>query len=241
MSNINDPTKTPRRIHLYSPAVDFIDTRLPQLHPVFEHTEAIYDENINQYVIDSQVRVSSSNSGPMAPPIGLRQALTAPTHVSRTQGSESPISAPSMPRCSQPTSRQLPPKVEDMKFWGPMWPKAMSRLRKTAEASGRKDKGFSIREAKTWEDITNVINRAHEEYVGLVQGHSNIGGRAKHLFRSSGERVATPLQQITKVLPNHPIATPVLGAVNLLMNVRCLRLKYPPSSLLPFSRFPRAG
>jgi hypothetical protein len=59
-------------------------------------------------------------------------------------------------------------------------------------------------------------------------------GKCKRYGRRIGERVASLLQQIIKVVPNHPVATPVLGAVNLLMNVRSLHPTSPPHlSLLP--------
>ncbi|KAK5637229.1 hypothetical protein RRF57_012942 [Xylaria bambusicola] len=209
-------------ICLHSPAVDFINTRLPKYHPIFEHPDAVYDEDMNKFVIKISDKTGALDYSPMALVTGPSEAVTVFSNAALAQV-QVPINSSQaallqLPR--QITTRQLPPDVVAMKFWQPIWPKAIACLEETAEAAGRIEKGFSIRNANTWEDIKTVLDQARMKYDGLRRDgrwdHGCIARLIGH-GRRVGETVATPVQQIIKLVPSHPVATPVLGAVDLLM------------------------
>lgn len=214
MSDASLPGGSAPPIRLQTPAVDFIDNRLPRYHPAFEYQERFHDGNGNRLVAISSGWSSPTSSNHTVSFVPSDQAAKSQDLV-----------CPAMlsPRPSQQSARQLPPNIEDMTFWGSIWPKAMGRLRETPEASGRKDKGFSIREAEKWADVTNTLNRARDKYNGIrTDGkyYHKVLGKIKRSSRRVGETVATPLQQVIKVVPSHPIATPVLGTLDLLIKVR---------------------
>lgn len=205
-----------------SAAVDFVDTRLPRYHPVFVDPGDTYNNFPDHLVVRAQAQTASPDA--IIGPLDRRsRSATAPVHVSRAQelpGKSLELPSPGI----LPTpERPLPPDVEAMKFWKSIWPKAMARLNETKEAPGRQEKGFSIRKAEAWKDVDQALIRAREEYdyVGLKGSwRRKVFGKIKKRGRDLGENVAGPVKQIIKVVPNHDIATPVLGAVNLLMNVR---------------------
>ncbi|KAF3765640.1 hypothetical protein M406DRAFT_88481 [Cryphonectria parasitica EP155] len=190
MAGSSDFTVTERRIRLHSPAIDFIDTILPRYHAISEHPDIVCDGVSKKFA-----------------------AVVAPVDATggRTQAAITP----------QLAVRQLPTEVEDMKFWEPIWPKAIARLKETVEAPHRKEKGCSIRETKTWAEIQEVLERARNEYEGIKTSpklYQKVFKKVKGQGRLWSEKVATPVQQFIKIMPNHPVANPVLGAVNLLMN-----------------------
>ncbi|KAK1530755.1 uncharacterized protein CCOS01_05858 [Colletotrichum costaricense] len=211
MSDTSRPGGSALPIRLQTPVVDFIDNRLPRYHPAFEYPERFHDGNGNRLVAISSGWSSPTSSNHTVPFVPSDQAakskdLACPAVLS--------------PRPSQQAARPLPPSIEDMTFWGLIWPKAMDRLRETPEASGREDKGFSIREAEKWADVTNTLDRARDKYNGIRTDdkcYHKVLGKIKRSSRRVGETVATPLQQVIKVVPSHPIATPVLGTLDLLL------------------------
>ncbi|KAI0508926.1 hypothetical protein F5B22DRAFT_658718 [Xylaria bambusicola] len=222
MSGAGGSAESTSSIRLHSPAVDFIDTRLSKYHPVFQHPDAAYDEDMDKFVIKIPDKTGLSVYGPMALVTGPDKAATALSNTAPTQV-HPPINSPqtvSFQLSRQITTRQLPPDVVAMEFWQPIWPKAIARLEETAEAAGRIEKGFSIRNANTWEDIKTVLDRARMKYDGLGRDSKWDHGCIARLIghgRRVGETVASPVQQIIKLVPSHPVATPVLGAVDILM------------------------
>lgn len=213
MSDATRPGGPALPIRLQTPAVDFIDNRLPRYHPAFEHPERFHGEDGNQLIA-----IGSDWSSPTT--FDHTTSFVPSDQAAKSQDLVGP--AMLSPRPSQQAARPLPPSIEDMRFWESIWPKAIDRLSETPEAPGRKDKGFSIRGAKKWADVTNTLNRARDKYNGTKADGSRyhtVLGKIKRSGRRVGETVATPLQQAIKVVPNHPIATPVLGAVDLLIKV----------------------
>lgn len=105
----------------------------------------------------------------------------------------------------------------------------MDRLKETKEAPSREEKGFSIRKAKAWKDVEEALAKAREEYEYFGPNGSRrrkFFGKIKKRGRDLGDIAAGPVKQIVKVVPSNDIASPVLGAVNLLMNV-CSSIPQP--------------
>ncbi|KAI1108258.1 hypothetical protein F5Y14DRAFT_457230 [Nemania sp. NC0429] len=223
MSSANSSAVSVSPLRLRPAAIDFVNTRLPRYHSVFEHPDAEYDENTNRFVRKIQDEAPGSDPGRMALRVRPNPVPTATLNATKAQALQATMGLLQTVPLRYPPQlapRQLPPEVADMKFWEPIWPKAMAHLQQTAGATGRIEKGFGIREASAWKDVTTVLDRARKKYEGFA--HDGMFHRALGRIRRGGRRAAdtfaSPLQQIIKVVPNHPIATPVLGAVNLLMN-----------------------
>jgi hypothetical protein len=100
------------------PAADFIDTRLPRYHSVFEHPDTAYAENTNQFVIKIRDKASGLDSGPMALIIRPDEAVTAPSNAAGAQVQVPMGSLLAVPlQCPpQATIRRLPLEVAAMKF-----------------------------------------------------------------------------------------------------------------------------
>ncbi|KAJ4392293.1 hypothetical protein N0V93_005918 [Gnomoniopsis smithogilvyi] len=207
----------PSRIHLRSPADDFVDTRLPQYHPVFVDPAADFNGGIASGSHPTDSNLDTSFMFTLA---RRGRSATAPIDGSRAQKSLGPSPAVQVSQSAQMTARPLPPKIEAMVFWKVVWPKAMACLRQTKETPDRLRREFSIRKAETWKNIEEVLTRARDEYdhVGRKDGmRRRLFGKMKKRGRDFGDHVAEPIKRLTKLVPDNEIAAPVLGAVNLLL------------------------
>lgn len=127
-----------------------------------------------------------------------------------------------------PPPRQVPAAVSSMKFWESIFPNAMDKLRDSAEtpepkALARSD--FSIRTAATWDEVIEKLEKSQLRYDGTKQG---LLDRLKYRSRKVMD-YTDGVHRIVKVVPDTDIVSPVLAAVNVLLDV-CL------SDSMPFWR-----
>ncbi|KAL7820182.1 hypothetical protein V8C44DRAFT_315695 [Trichoderma aethiopicum] len=177
-------------IHLQPPSVDFIDNRLPQHHGVFRNTNARFDHMLQRYVSD---RTPSTD-----------QALVE----SNANGENSNELAP---LC------QMGDVGDPEKFWGLVFPDAMAAFvaKYPDEPDGINKLGYSIRNQTTWKDINDQLHRARQVYDG---SQKQFRGWCKRTMRKVGDNAAEPATNIISLIPNIEYVSPVLGAVQLLLN-----------------------
>ncbi|KAK8062741.1 hypothetical protein PG997_014838 [Apiospora hydei] len=103
-----------------------------------------------------------------------------------------------------PQSRPTPGSVNEMGFWTEVFPQAMSRLT------------WGIRHLSVWADVQAKLDMARREY-DHYNGQQNIG-KFRRKLRRSLDKAAVPIQQGMKLVPDIEIASPVVGAIDLLVD-----------------------
>lgn len=175
-------------------AVDFIDNRLPKYHPAFMNSTSHYDTEVGKYVPNTQIAVSTESSGAIS-----------------LSNSSKPLDY----EVSSPRPNWT--NIEALKCWNDLFPAALNRLISTSpEPSGRSKSEYSIRQGKNdWNAVYNALENAKAKY----EQSNKVAG----MLRKTGENIA-PVAQALKIAsnmdPGSPYSTPVLGAVNIFLDVR---------------------
>ena len=127
----------------------------------------------------------------------------------------------------------LPPRpvwaeIKDMDFWNAIFVSVMATFKATAEPRGRAKSKYDIRNKNDWDAVYDTLVVARDKY-------QNEGG-AVGWIRKVRRRVANNIgpaveasKMASKIAPNDPIATPVLGAVEVMLDVRRARAHGTPS------------
>jgi hypothetical protein len=179
-------------IHLQPPSVDFIDNRLPAIHDVFRDRDVHYDPVLRRYVENRTI--TDGNVSDAGESLDNSQSLIQSSYSFGDVG-------------------------DSEKFWGLIFPDAMKKfIQEYPNEPKQRDKsGYSIRAQTTWDGVNEQLHKAREVYDGTKQG---FRGRCKRVFRKIGDNTAEPAQNIIKVIPDIDYVSPILGAVQLLLNVR---------------------
>ncbi|OTB15343.1 hypothetical protein K445DRAFT_12109 [Daldinia sp. EC12] len=114
---------------------------------------------------------------------------------------------------------QVPP-VEAMKFWTGILPSAMSQLSEIPEPKGRSDSVYSIRDLSDWKGVNEKLKLARKryEYENKVEGASpGFRNTIRQGARKVLDRSTAPLGQAAQFVPDIDIASPIVGAVKVLL------------------------
>ncbi|KAK1240714.1 hypothetical protein MKX07_006147 [Trichoderma sp. CBMAI-0711] len=186
----SEPASMIPPIHLQPPSVDFIDNRLPQHHGVFRNTHAHFDHMLQRYVSD---RTPSTD-----------QALVESNANGETPNELAPL-------C------QMGDVGDPEKFWGLVFSDAMAAFvtKYPNEPDGVSKLGYSIRNQTTWTGINDQLHKARQVYDG---SQKQFRGWCKRTMRKIGDNAAEPATNMISLIPNIEYVSPVLGAVQLLLN-----------------------
>ncbi|OTA08542.1 hypothetical protein A9Z42_0002450 [Trichoderma parareesei] len=186
----SEPASMIPPIHLQPPSVDFIDNRLPQHHGVFRNTHAHFDHMLQRYVSD---RTPSTD-----------QALVESNANGETPNELAPL-------C------QMGDVGDPEKFWGLVFSDAMAAFvtKYPNEPDGISKLGYSIRNQTTWTGINDQLHKARQVYDG---SQKQFRGWCKRTMRKIGDNAAEPATNMISLIPNIEYVSPVLGAVQLLLN-----------------------
>lgn len=178
-------------VHLQPPSVDFIDNRLPEHHGVFKNTKAHYDPRLQKYVPD-------------------QSTMDGKGVIENQDNDQSPDQ-------TGPIS-QMGDIGDPENFWGLIFSEAIAAF--TSKYPKEPDElnklGYSIRNQTTWKSIYIQLHRARTVYDGTQE---NFQGRCKRALRKIGDNAVEPALNATNLVPNIEYVSPVLGAVQLLLNV----------------------
>lgn len=195
-----DPGPSVSRLIHQPVTVDFIDNRLPRYHPAFTDPPVRYDVMSGQYFPHSQALVPLTKNGTLVAPISGSPALVK--------------------------LDDLPPRPEwadfkAMEFWDAIFSEAMTRFKMTMEPKGRSKTTYNIRDKDNWDEVYDTLETARNKYLkdgGAV-------GWLRKVRRKAADKV-TPIAEVariaSKLCPDSSPGTPVLGAVEVLFEVRQL-------------------
>lgn len=202
MADQSDPdTPSPGpSFRLYSPAVDFIENRLPQYHPAFDTRHVHFDPSRGQF---------------------MASALTPLQNHSMIPQSMSSSSLVVAPSTQAPSPQQLPRPatgaINGMVFWNEMFPLVMEKLKLEPVPSSVTQSDWGIRHLSTWADVQAKLEMARRQY-DFHFGSQHVGSfrrKARSLF----DNHAVTLQQGTRLVPEVDMAKPIVGAIKVVLDV----------------------
>lgn len=188
MANPPIPSLTKR-----APTIDFIDQKLPKHHPAFATQSVQYDPMLTHYVPAGQAMGSAMNNSLAAPP-AFNQAVVS--------------NLPLRPEWTDTNA---------MQFWNSIFPESMTKLRYTIEPKGRSQTPYDIRDKSAWDDVYNVLEAARAKY----QNSGGTVGWVRRVRRKAADSIAPGGEVIkltSKFAPQDNVATPVLGAIEVLFD-----------------------
>jgi hypothetical protein len=124
----------------------------------------------------------------------------------------------SLPEDDLSKSRErLVPMRRPERPWDLIFTQSMQRFldRYPIEPKARSGSGLSIRNEANWDSIYEKLQKARERYDGANKG---FRGRAQRGHRKLADQNAS-LRQLAKFVPNDPFTSPVLAAVEVLVDV----------------------
>ncbi|KAF2684959.1 hypothetical protein K458DRAFT_366444 [Lentithecium fluviatile CBS 122367] len=188
------PRRIPRVLH-QPPSVDFIENRLPELHPAFKNLPVRYDQALKRFVLNPEPVAMSRRSGQLDP-----------SHDGHGNSSKQ----------SGLQDRVLSPPIYAMKFWGGLLEKSLEQLRVDCpqEPERLQEKPeYSIRTQGTWADIYKRLQCARVQYDGTKSGFL---GRFKRGYRRLADQSAIANQTL-EMIPDNEYVSPVKAAVQVLV------------------------
>jgi hypothetical protein len=189
----------------------FIDNQLVEAHPALAaNNNSNYDSSLGCYV--------QREDGHHAAVEALQPALM---NDSNSESTDDILPA-----------RPLPDPVSAMKFWDDIFDDAMEEFIDGAEADPNKS-AYTIRDKKDWDSLFGQLESARNKFNSTM----GVRGKMKKIYRKVADNVQ-PVIEITKLVPDIEYTTPVLGAVEFLLEVR-LMLGPGRSVELTLSRPPR--
>ncbi|KAL6879293.1 hypothetical protein J3F83DRAFT_725709 [Trichoderma novae-zelandiae] len=113
-------------------------------------------------------------------------------------------------------SRPVFTDLNAMRFWESILPRAMSELKSTPEPKGRPGTTYSIRNKTNWHAVFGSLEEARFQYESR-EGPVNKLRDMRRKAASKAGTVGTVVQIVSKVVPEGTCATPVLGALQILL------------------------
>ncbi|KAG8169966.1 hypothetical protein KVR01_000711 [Diaporthe batatas] len=195
----------PSGLQSRSPAVLFIDERLPHHDPAFMDAPSAFDQASGQYL---PVLPASSGQGDAG-----RSTVTKPEW--RSQPSQGEVTIPDQERQTA--------DLESMKFWDNIFEEAIAIL--LAESVEPKILGSSacgIRNASGWGEVCSRLSKAQNAYTG----EDGTACTLKRMRRRVADNFSQPAAHITKLVPDiEPWTTPVAGTFGLLLQAMTVAAK----------------
>ena len=145
------------------------------------------------------------------------------SHFDRASGQYvSSLPAASMAGDSPPPDSEeirhsrLPPPVAAMKFWNHIFEPAMDILKDEDQYPKPKLKPeFNIRDKDSWSDVHATLQKAREKFEPSKKGYL---GHLKSGVRKLADNLG-PVEQLVKAVPNIDYVSPVLAAVEVILEV----------------------
>lgn len=201
-----------------STPVDFIDNRLEH-HAGFAIPPARYDPGLGSHIIcQPQPSFSDLPGNYLAtkpPPISPNtQSVSAAEYVIGKDGTEDGTLLP----------RPLAQPAHALKFWDSIFSRAMDEFKNDHPVepknltSSKYD--YRIRTKLDWDAVYAQLELAKTNYCNETKGFT---AKTRKVYRRLGRTIAQPMMTAAKLVPQLDVVTPVLGAVQIVLEVLLTR------------------
>ncbi|KAI0387115.1 hypothetical protein F5Y04DRAFT_243035 [Hypomontagnella monticulosa] len=102
--------------------------------------------------------------------------------------------------------------LKSMKRWKMMFPTAMEKFRSMPGVKIPKPE-YDIRNGKDWTDVYEKLEKARDYYTS----ETGISGRFRCVWRWTADNAIEPARMATKTVPQMDVVTPVLAAVQIIL------------------------
>ncbi|KAI7778283.1 hypothetical protein LA080_002391 [Diaporthe eres] len=187
----------PVRLQGRSPAVDFIDERLPQHDPAFANAPSVFDNASGRYLPVLPDQVHQGVAG--------QSTITGLALRPQTPSGQVAI--------LDQTHQDI--EFQSMRFWNDIFAEAMQILLSKAEEPKILTKlGGGIRNVSGWGGICARLNEAQVAYTN----EEGTSGVLKRMRRKVADNISQPATHVAKMVPDiDPWTTPVVGTIGLLL------------------------
>lgn len=190
-------------LSLQLPTVDFIDNRLDKYHQAFATPPARYDPRTGEFIICEPIQLIPLLSGSSSATFGRIPAGAEPVMLA-----EDDFIPP----------RPLAEPAGTLKFWDSLFFRAMEHFKEEhpIEPKALVDSRCRIRDKEDWTSLFDQLESTKQEYCNVDKGFKS---GFKKVYRKFAQHMAQPLIGAVKFVPDVDCVTPVLGAVQILLEV----------------------
>jgi hypothetical protein len=178
-------------------AVDFVENKLPDYHPLFRCHSSRYDPQSRHFVaahIPVTMPATASPPPQPAPNTATEPAAEPPAEV----------------------KKKLEKKMEKkMEYWDKIFPDAMAEFKAKPDIKAPKKRKakYEIRNDDTWDAVYGKLEAARKDYTRK----GGFFGTVRQVWRWTADNATETLGLGVKLTPKMDIVTPVLGAVDVLL------------------------
>lgn len=131
-----------------------------------------------------------------------------------------------IPDVPAPSPRSTPGPINGMDCWAEVFPRAMKRLSEEEPEPRYGQEGkWGIRDLTVWRDVQARLDMAQRQYDH--HHTSKDVGQFRRKLRDMMDKCTVPVQNTARII-NVDLAKPVLGAVNILLDVSDLYREFQP-------------
>ncbi|KAF5529690.1 hypothetical protein FMEXI_14001 [Fusarium mexicanum] len=184
-------------ISLQPPEVNFIDNHLVPRHRAFATPKSRYSPSQGAYII--------------CEPLDSSLLPTTP-HTAHDKAAQSPSSSTRNVRI--PPRQLAEQSMLALEFWDNLFDRAMAQLKENYPTEPDFKEHFGIRD-KT--DCTAVFDQLEKAKVSYSKKDKSFKAKFTRIYRKLADNAAEPLLGASKFVPNIDYVTPILGAVQILL------------------------
>ncbi|RGP78966.1 hypothetical protein FLONG3_2872 [Fusarium longipes] len=196
------------RISLQPPEVDFIDNHLDSRHPAFATPPSRYCPSHEAYIICEPIHGSESS---------MDVAIQSNSTTTRD------MQIPSRPLAAKP--------MVALEFWDNLFQRAMDQLKEEHPTDPDSKQQFSIRDKTDCTAVFDQLDNAKESYC---KKDKSFKAKFTRIYRKVTDNAAEPMLGASKFVPNIDYVTPVLGAVQILLEAAIKAAKVRQEALSAF-------
>jgi len=184
-------------------AVGFIENELPRYHAYFENPPTTYDKQAARFVDIKPTEVLG-----MTHPTPAALPAPSPAPVYHATGLTRPAPGPRHSTNPEENAHKT------MECWSMIFPSAMKEfLSMAVKAPKHRKLEYDIRNDRSWIDVYDKLESARRYYTD----QTGISGGFRRVWRWTADNTTGPVRIAAKVVPQTDIVTPVLGAVQIIL------------------------
>lgn len=204
-------------LQLQPPTVDFIDNRLPDYHPLFKDPPVHYDTTTRQYV-------PNAIQSPVPRSHAVQQHQNFPYHTNTLSHQASPSGTGNVVYdATGGGARPTWTDVKSMHLLNQLLPKALAHFKMaTPEPTDQANSTYSIRSLSDWDAIHKKLLESQSAY------QEGRFAKARRRVADKVRPVAGGSRSFTAVVPDTLVSTPIVGIIQVVLEV-CIK----PEEMLP--------